>query len=74
MTDKSADQNLPAPARLNEIGRARARFMWGKASIEADVHITPVGLMAIGGMVGTILLAVAPIVRAAGEARRRARF
>jgi hypothetical protein len=39
--------------------------------MEAEAQITPAGLLAIGGMVGAILLAVAPIVRAAGEARRR---
>jgi len=51
--------------------RARIRLVWGRATMEAEAQITPAGLLAIGGMVGAILLAVAPIVRAAGEARRR---
>ncbi|WP_193336000.1 hypothetical protein [Devosia beringensis] len=71
MTDSEIDRTLPAPAVQQHPARARFRLVWGKASIEADAHITPAGLLAIGGMVGVILLAVAPIVRAAGEARAR---
>lgn len=73
MADHDSDDTLPArhePAPLQP-ARARIRLVWGKASLEADAHITPTGLLAIGGMVGMILLAVAPIVRAAGEARAR---
>lgn len=38
--------------------------------IAAAVRVTPVGLLAIGGLVAAILWSVPPIIRAAGEARR----
>ena len=56
---KGLQADLPA--------RARFRATWGKASLEAEAIITPVGLLAIGGMVGTILLAVLPIVLASAR-------
>lgn len=62
-SDPAAPPNPPAHARI--------RLAWGRASLEAEAQVTPAGLLAIGGMVGAILVAVAPIVRAAGEARRR---
>lgn len=55
----------------NQPARASVRLSWGSARYEADAEITPLGLLAIGGMVGAILLAVAPIVTAAGRARKR---
>ena len=71
-----ADELLPAAkqpvaeARLNQPARAAFRFSWGRANFKAEAQITPMGLLAIGGMVGAILLAVAPIVREGGKARR----
>ena len=40
------------------------------ARIAAGVRVTPVGPLAIGGLVAAILWSVPPIIRAAGEARR----
>ena len=42
--------------------------------MEAEVGATPLGLLAIGGLVAAILLSVPPIIRAAGvaHAQRRA--
>jgi hypothetical protein len=49
---------------------ARARMRAGSGfEAEASVTVTPMGLLAVGGLVGAILISVVPIVRAA---RRRA--
>ena len=56
---------------LNSRSRASVRFGWGRARFEADVEVTPTTMLAIGGMVGMILLAVVPIVQAGGRAVRR---
>jgi hypothetical protein len=64
------DELVPVRPASRHLARAQMRVTWGKASLEADARITPTGLLAIGGMVGIILLAVAPIVRAAGQAKR----
>lgn len=46
--------------------RAAARLQIGeRSSAVAEVEVTPAGLLAIGGMVGAILLGVAVVVRAA---------
>ena len=50
-----------------QVARARMRA-GGGFEAEASVTVTPVGLLAVGGMVGAILLSTAAIVRAA---RRR---
>jgi hypothetical protein len=51
--------------------RARVRLRIGKrARIDTWVEVTPAGLLAIGGMVATILMASAAIVVAAGYSRR----
>ena len=55
----------------NAPARSRIRLAWGKASVDVEAEITPTGLLAIGGMVGLILLAVVPIVSAGGKATRR---
>jgi len=48
---------------------ARARMRAGAGfEAEASVTVTPAGLLAIGGLVGAILLSVVPIVQAS---RRR---
>ncbi len=51
---------------LTEPQTARARMRAGSGfEAEAMVSISPVGLLAIGGLVAAILLSVPPIVRAA---------
>jgi hypothetical protein len=56
-------------AGLPERGRCRAsaRFKAGPLEAEAEVDITPAGLVAIGTLVSMILLSVAPIIRAANR-------
>ena len=62
---------LQAPARPGHERplSSRVRIVWGKASFEAESQISPMGLLAIGGMVGTMLLAAAAVLRA-GSSRR----
>ena len=49
---------------------ARAKMRGGSGfEAEASVTVTPVGLLAIGGMVGAILVSSAAIVRAARRRR-----
>lgn len=50
---------------------AHARVTLGGFTAEAEVAVTPAGLLAIGGMVSLILVSVAPIILAA-RARRTA--
>jgi hypothetical protein len=46
--------------------RAAARLQVGeRSSAVAEVEVTPIGLLAFGGMVGAILLGVSVVVRAA---------
>ncbi|AQR75412.1 hypothetical protein [Sphingomonas sp. LM7] len=46
--------------------RAATRLQFGERfSTTAEVEVTPAGLLAIGGMVGAILLGAAVVVRAA---------
>nr|WP_294817696.1 hypothetical protein [uncultured Sphingomonas sp.] len=46
--------------------RAAARLQIGeRSSAVAEVEVTPIGLLAFGGMVGAILLGVSVVVRAA---------
>jgi hypothetical protein len=49
---------------------ARARIAIGSFSAEAETSTTPKGLLAIGGLVSMMLLAVAPIILAAAVKRR----
>jgi hypothetical protein len=44
---------------------ARAGFRWGPFSTAASVEVTPIGLLAAGGLVSLILLSIVPIIRAA---------
>jgi len=58
--DETAQGPLAVPQR------AAARLQIGeRSSAVAEVEVTPAGLLAIGGMVGAILLGVAVVVRAA---------
>ncbi|MDO6416606.1 hypothetical protein Q4F19_19640 [Sphingomonas sp. BIUV-7] len=43
---------------------ARATIRWGNVTMEAEAHATPLGFLAVGGLVAAILLAIPPIVRA----------
>jgi hypothetical protein len=52
---------------LTEPQTARARMRAGRFEAEAGLTMTPAGLLAIGGMVAAILLAVVPIVRASRQ-------
>ena len=54
--------------RLTEPQTARARMRAGSGfEAEAMVSVSPMGLLAIGGLVAAILLSVPPIVRAARQ-------
>jgi len=54
--------------KLAEPQIARARMRAGSSfEAEAMVTITPVGLLAIGGLLAAILLSVPPIIRAARQ-------
>jgi len=53
--------------QANRPVRASVRLSLGSSRFQADAEITPVGLLAVGGMVGVILLAVAAIVRASDK-------
>jgi hypothetical protein len=66
-------EDRQAPGVLDTPQRAALRFRWGERSeVNADVQVTPAGLLSIGGLVSMILLGSAVIVRAAGQARARA--
>lgn len=54
---------LAAPQSARATLRAGERFV-----MEAEVRATPLGLLAVGGLVAAILLSVPPIVRAAARA------
>ena len=62
---------IAALEQANRPARASVRFSLGSSHFQADAEITPLGLLAIGGMVGAILLAAASVVRAGARARRR---
>jgi hypothetical protein len=53
-----------APGPLSTPQAARARVAIGGFSADAEVAVTPAGLLAYGAFVAMILLAVVPIVRA----------
>ncbi|NIJ19471.1 hypothetical protein FHS95_001140 [Sphingomonas naasensis] len=56
----------PPEAPLAASQRAAARLQIGERFYAvAEVEVTPAGLLAIGGMVGAILLGAAAVVRAA---------
>lgn len=64
--------DLLAPLSAPQTARAAMRF-GDRAAFDAEVGVTPLGLLAIGGLVAAILLSVPPIVRAAGKAAARRR-
>lgn len=56
----------PEPSPLAAPQRAATRLRIGERfAATAEVEVTPAGLLAIGGMVGAILLGAAAVVRAA---------
>ena len=59
-----------SPLSVPQTSRAAIRI-GQRAVLEAEVVVTPLGLLAIGGLVAAILLSVAPVIRAAGKASRR---
>lgn len=60
---------LDTPQSARATLRAGDRFV-----MEAEVQVTPLGLLAIAGLVSGILLSVPPIVRAAGQVGRTRRL
>jgi len=59
---------------LSTVQSARAALRFGnRVSLDAEVSVTPLGLLAIGALVSAILPSVPPIVRAAGKAARARR-
>jgi hypothetical protein len=64
VTDRSpAPRPLAAP--LAAPMRARMTLRAGAFRMEASARATPLGLLAVGGLVAAILLSVPPILRAA---------
>lgn len=53
----------PHPLAAPQTARARIRF-GDRFVMEARVRGTPLGLLAVGGLVAAILLSVPPIIRA----------
>jgi hypothetical protein len=59
------------PHPLAEPQTARTTMRFGERFIvETEIRYTPLGLLAVGGMVAAILLASAPLVRAKAQHRR----
>lgn len=59
----------PHPLTIPQTARSTMR-VGDKFIMESEVRVTPLGLLAIGGLVAAILLSAAPLVRASGGARR----
>ncbi|MFD1610289.1 hypothetical protein ACFSCW_00580 [Sphingomonas tabacisoli] len=58
----------PHPLAAPQIARASLR-VGDRVLMESEVRVTPLGLLAIGGLVAAILLSVPPIVRAKRAAK-----
>lgn len=56
-------------AALSRPGTASVRAEAGRFRFQAQVEVTPLHLLAIGGLVASILLAVPPIIQAARRTR-----
>jgi hypothetical protein len=62
----------PRAADRNADGQvARLDLSFGSAKVKVRVHVTPAGLLAIGGLVSSILLSTAALVWVATSAARR---
>ena len=59
----------PHPLAAPQVARATLR-VGDRFVMEAETRTTPLGLLAIGGLVAAILLSVPPIVRAKRAGRR----
>ena len=60
------------PTPLATPQRAATRLQFGdRFSVVTEIEVTPAGLLAIGGMVGAMLLGSAVIVRAARRSASR---
>lgn len=62
--DEDRPHPLSAPVSARATMRAGDRFV-----MEAEARTTPLGLLAVGGLVAAILLAIPPIVRAKRQLR-----
>ena len=56
-------ETLPHPLATPQAARAVIRI-GDRIVMESEVRVTPLGLLAIGGLVAAILLSVPPIIRA----------
>ena len=61
---------MPHPLATPQTARTRLRA--GRARFDVKVAVSPIGLLAIGGLVAAILLSVRPIIPAAADAPRPA--
>lgn len=57
------DIDTPHPLATPQTARATLRI-GDRVVLETEARATPLGLLAVGGLVAAILLSVAPIVRA----------
>lgn len=63
---------MTSPPALSAPQTAQIDVRAGKSvRLDTDLRITPLGLLAIGGLVAAILWSVPPIIRAAAAARDR---
>ncbi|RAK56955.1 hypothetical protein [Phenylobacterium deserti] len=69
MTDVAP--NTPSTDTTAELQIAEVDFKAGPVSLQARVRVTPAGLLAIGGLVSSILLSSAVIVWTATSVARR---
>src|SRR5690606_27205587 len=61
--------DIPSSFSVPQTARAALRI-GNRVSLDSQVNVTPLGLLAIGGLVSAILLSIPPIIRAAGKAAR----
>lgn len=70
--NKLVPKEPSVPSALSRPQRAAARIQFGERfSAVSEAEVTPAGLLAVGGMVGMILLGSAAVVLAAGRRFRR---
>ena len=64
-------QTTGEPAQTHNLQTAEIDLRLGSFSAQAKVRVTPGGLLAIGGLVGCILLSTAVLVWSATSVRRK---
>lgn len=69
MTAKPADANFIEPDREAQV--AQLTLAAGKARLKVRVRVTPAGVLAIGGLVSSILLSTAALVWVSTSVTRR---